>query len=168
MIDVVFPVDFDQVHFAPVILDVALRYCVGAGVDLGCGDSLFPGAVPVDTGGFYGAVPGYPTADMRDLSSFPGLDYVFSSHALEHVPEWGSVLGGSYMALRPGGVIFLYLPWDEYFATWVPPGAGHVASFSPAVIRRALLRVGFVGLEGCKDEDGPDVYASFWVVGRKP
>ncbi len=187
----ILPADFDHIHFAPLVFGVAGRYCTGRGLDLGCGDSQYPGSIPVDNGSLYEPADDLrPLArDMRDLGRFSGLDYIFSSHALEHVPEWMDVLGEAYRALRSGGVIFLYLPWDEHFDAWKPPEecrpdilppwfirdamdktgwVGHVASFKPSVIRKALAEAGFVELEGYEDEEGPDAYASFWVVGRKP
>ena len=147
------------------ILPVARLYCLGEGLDLGPGLDPFPGARCVDDGGMYG-LPAEFKNDFRDLSAHHDMDYVFSSAALEHCPEWRNVIGEAFRALRPGGVIFLYLPWDEHYAPWKPENCkGHAVSLNPAAVREVLSDAGFVGIDGSVE---PDSLASFWIVGRKP
>ena len=61
---------------------VAERYCRGRGIDVGAGFWPLPGAVPVDVSRGPGVE--WTVADFEDAS----LDYVFSSHCLEHISDW--------------------------------------------------------------------------------
>ena len=51
---------------------------------------------------------------------YEDLDYIFSSHCLEHVDDWVGALDYWASRLKPGGVIFLYLPHysQEYWRPW--------------------------------------------------
>ena len=81
----------------------AKHFCKGQGLDIGCGklEWCFPGAIPVD-----------PTLNQFDaLNLPPGFwDYIYSSHCLEHLQDWVIVLNLWTIMLKPGGVLFLYLP----------------------------------------------------------
>lgn len=91
----------------------ARQVCKGVGVDIGCGriEWAFPGALPVDPGLNGHTAMSFPYAD---------LDYVFSSHCLEHLDSWVDALDYWTTKLRPGGVLFLYLPdySQEYWRPW--------------------------------------------------
>ena len=66
-----------------------------------------------------------PSIDSRyDATHFPttasDLDYIFSSHCLEHCDDWVRVLDYWSNRLRSGGILFLYLPHysQEYWRPW--------------------------------------------------
>ncbi len=159
----------DSVHFGKHIFDIAARYCSGSGLDLGCGDCKYPGSIGIDLGGMYGVSGVDDVNDFRNLSSYSGMDYVFSSHALEHCAEWKDVIRESFACLRSGGCLFLYLPWDEHNPSWKPENLGlHAVSMKPSLIREVMMACGFEDIGGMTDEDGPDSVLSFWMVGRKP
>lgn len=118
------------------IMPLAQYYCKGEGVDIGAHTKAwaFPGAAVVD-----------PIFDGQHAMSFAAdnLDYIFSSHCLEHVKEnWYSVLDYWLTKLKEGGILFLYLPHksQEY---WLPKNnRKHVHSFDGSEITEYLHSLG--------------------------
>lgn len=143
------------------IFRVALRHCQGSGIDVGAGLWPLPGATPVDVGRGQGISK--TVSDFADGS----LGYVFSSHCLEHIESWRAALTEWVEKIRPGGILFLYLPHPEC-AIWHPGspfvGDGHKWAPSPGIIREAVLQL---GCEIISIDDGPDVMQSFYVCARK-
>ena len=143
------------------IFSVALKHCQGTGVDIGAGLWPFPGALPVDLERGIGS--GRSIADFDDVS----LDYVFSSHCLEHIKNWRQSLAEWVKKLRPGGTLFLYLPHPEC-AIWHPGspfvGDGHKWIPTPEIIKKAVRDLGG---DTITSDDGPDVMQSFFVCARK-
>jgi len=89
---------------ARYIMPIAMEYCEGVGVDVGFGKLgwKMPGAIAADL-----------ADDFNDLhaDNLPNnLQYVFSSHCLEHLPNWVASLRYWHNRLVSGGCIFLYLP----------------------------------------------------------
>ena len=89
---------------AQFAIPYAKHYCKGIGYDIGCmkKEWAFPEAIPIDitfNDGF----------DAQHLP-FSNVDYIFSSHCLEHITNWVDVLEYWYNILKTGGVLFLYLP----------------------------------------------------------
>jgi SAM-dependent methyltransferase len=139
----------------------AARWCRGEGLDIGAGGWPFPGSKPIDPGWY----PGGLTLDEVAADS---QDYVFTSHTLEHIKDWRGAIEAFLSKVKPGGVLFIYLPHPEcglwrmenpfmmrhHF--WVP---------EPAVVKEAL---GSLGLEVLEYDDGPDVMMSFFICVRKP
>ena len=88
------------------VLKDALLWCRGDGVDVGAGRNPFPGARPIDTG---------TDENAYKINEKTGsLDYVFSSHCIEHLElpelaltEWARVL-------KPGGILYIYFPSPDY------------------------------------------------------
>lgn len=106
----------------------------GTGVDVGCNriewclpDSPNRTVFPVD-----------PIINPFSALCFPknysNLDFVFSSHCLEHTDNWVSVLDYWHTRLKPGGVVFLYLP-DHSQKYWRPyNNRKHNHAFTPAIV----------------------------------
>ena len=96
------------------------------------------------------------------------LDYVFSSHTLEHLEDWEQALDEWSRKLRPGGHLFLYLPHPGC-AIWHPGSPfvrdGHKWSPTPDVVKAAVSKR---GLHIVDSDDGPDAMQSFYVCGRAP
>jgi len=99
---------------AQFAIPFAKHFCFGDGVDVGCAKQewAFPGAMLID-----------PKIDSRyHAMNIPveNLDYVFSSHCLEHVNDWIGVLDYWTSKLVVGGVMFLYLPdfSQTYWRPW--------------------------------------------------
>lgn len=118
------------------IMPLAQYYCKGDGVDIGAHTKAwaFPGAAVVD-----------PIFDGQHAMNFAAdnLDYIFSSHCLEHVKEnWYNVLDYWLTKLKEGGILFLYLPHksQEY---WLPKNnRKHVHSFDGSEIAEYLQSLG--------------------------
>jgi len=107
----------------------ALHICKGVGVDVGCKNLewAFPGAIPIDI--IFD--DGYHAMNLPNID----IDYIFSSHCLEHILEWVDVLNYWDSRLKKGGVIFLYLPHysQEYWRPW--NDRKHVNIFTPGCMR---------------------------------
>jgi predicted SAM-dependent methyltransferase len=116
---------------AQFAIPYAKHVCIGTGVDIGCNrlEWSFPGSLPVD-----------PIINEYDALNFPyeNLDYIFSSHCLEHLYDWVSVLDYWTSKLKVGGVLFLYLPdySQEYWKPW--NNRKHLNIFSPIIIKDYL------------------------------
>lgn len=136
------------------IAPFAAQFCRGRGLDVGCGKWPLPGAVPVDisTGGDAMALPAGP------------WDYVFSSHALEHMPYPVGALEHWKDRLRSGGTLLLYLPHPD-MKYWQPTrNRRHLHTWTPAQMAEMLRDLGFVDvLYGERD-----LAWSFAAVGFKP
>jgi len=138
----------------------ATKHCRGQGVDVGAGLWPFPGAIPVDLERGPGS--------QRQIESIAlaSVDYVFSSHCLEHILEWKTALDRWISRLRKGGVIFLYLPHPDC-RIWHPGSAfvgdGHKWKPTPDVISAALT-----ARQGTRvaSDDGPDAMQSFYACYR--
>lgn len=139
----------------------AAKYCIGRGVDIGAGLWPLPHAIPVDVWRGPGA---YHSIDEMAPGS---LDFVFSSHCLEHIAAWQSELSRWVSLVRPGGVVFLYLPHPEC-GLWRPGspmvGDEHRWQPEPAVVKTALTSL---GCELVASDDGPDAMMSFFVCARR-
>ena len=98
------------------VFPFATKVCQGIGVDVGCMKTewAYPGSIPVDIT----FNDGY---DAMNLPKVGELDYIFSSHCLEHLPNWVDTLDYWYDCLKPEGCLFLYLPdmdAQEYWQPW--------------------------------------------------
>jgi SAM-dependent methyltransferase len=112
----------------------AQKVCHGKGYDIGCNrkEWSFPGSIPIDP-----AIPGCEW----DAFKLPetGVDYIFSSHCLEHLPDWVGALDQWSITLRDGGVLFLYLPdyrVQQYWRPW--NNRKHLHAFTPQLIKDYL------------------------------
>lgn len=134
----------------------AKHFCVGVGYDIGCmkKEWAFPGAIPIDLS----------FNDSFDALNLPiKVDYIFSSHMLEHTPDWVNVLDYWYNQLKKNGILFLYLPdyTQEYWRPW--NNKKHVNIFTPEIINDWLVHKGFSNIY----ISGVDLNNSFMAVGEK-
>lgn len=114
------------------IVPIAQQFCKGTGVDVGGNKWPFPGALPIDqmSGGSAYFLP-------------PNLDYIFSSHCLEHMDNPVLALEIWKKALKPGGVLFLYLPHPD-MEYWLPQNnRKHLHSWQPEQMVNILKELGF-------------------------
>jgi predicted SAM-dependent methyltransferase len=144
---------------AQFAIPFAKHVCKGVGVDVGCKKKewAFPGAIPVDLEfkDEFEAL-NLPYSDNR-------LDYIFSSHCLEHIPNWVEVMDYWYKCLRKGGTLFLYLP-DYSQVYWRPwNNRKHLHVFTPEIIRHYMLQKGYKNVF----VSGIDLNNSFMVMGEK-
>ena len=143
---------------AQFVLPYAKYICTGKGVDVGCNRTewSFPGSIPID-----------PIINDYDALNFPEdcneLDYIFSSHCLEHISDWVTVLDYWVSKLKIGGVLFLYLPdySQEYWRPW--NNRKHLNIFTPNIIRDYLTHKQFTKIFS----SGVDLNNAFTIFGEK-
>lgn len=118
---------------ARFVIPFAKEVCKGIGIDIGCNrqDWKLPGATGIDpliNGCEWDA---YNLPDMK-------YDYVFSSHCLEHLPDFVKALDYWHSRLKVGGVLFLYLP--DYSQTYWRPWSNrkHLHIFTPTIMKNYL------------------------------
>lgn len=146
-----------QGNAAQFAIPYAKMVCAGLGVDIGCMKTewAFPGAIPID-----------PVLDDKyHALEFPysNLDYIFSSHCLEHILNWVEVMDYWYSKLKNGGVLFLYLP-DYSQVYWRPwNNRKHVNIFSPSIIEDYMKNKGYKNIF----KSQIDLNNSFMIMGEK-
>lgn len=134
----------------------AEKVCTGVGFDIGCmkKEWCLPGAIPIDK----------ILADDFDAMNLPfDVNFIFSSHCLEHIIDWVSALDYWTSKIKSGGVLFLYLPhYDSlYWRPW--NNRKHVNIFTPQIIRDYLSSHGYKNIfVGEKD-----LYFSFMAMAEK-
>jgi len=137
----------------------AKHVCTGKGVDVGCNrvEWSFPGSIPVD-----------PNINSQyNALNFPPiayeLDYIFSSHCLEHLQNWVDVLDYWTTKLKSGGTLFLYLPdySQEYWRPW--NNRKHLNIFTPEIIFDYMNSNGYKNIF----RSGVDLNNSFMIMAQK-
>lgn len=136
----------------------AKKVCKGEGYDIGCFKTewVFPGAIGIDD---KFAPP------FNDALNLPrkDMDYIFSSHCLEHIPDWVKAIEHWTNCLKPGGTLFLYLPdfTNEYWRPW--NNKKHIHILSAPIIVDLLTHLGYIKIFS----SGVDLHDSFTVIGEK-
>ena len=133
------------------------QFCDGMGYDIGCNrlEWSFPGSIPIDTN-FDDGFDAYNLPDGK-------VDYIFSSHCLEHLPIWVDALDYWISHLKTGGILFLYLPHyeQEYWRPW--NNLKHLHAFTPEIISDYMKDRGMKNIF-CS---GIDLNHSFMIVAQK-
>lgn len=135
------------------ILPVASYFCRGMGLDIGAGKWPLPGAIPIER------------TDGLDAMDLPegAFDYIFSSHCLEHLVNPVAAIEHWATRIRPGGVLFLYLPHPDQLY-WRPQFCRkHLHSWYPEQIQATLKDLGFTNVLASER----DLAWSFAAVGFK-
>lgn len=137
----------------------AKEYMKSRYADVGCSKWPLMNSFPVDKGNRH-------TIEEAEDNYFSG---VFSSHCLEHVPQWDKELTLWHRIIRPGGVLFMYLPhpqcepWHAITGSWVK--REHVWNPDPVPLVQFLReKLDFDILEYTSR---PDPLWSFYVIARK-
>lgn len=159
-------VEFNQVKYpffqsegnaSQFALPFAEHFCKGVGVDVGfCKNEWkFPGAIGADIGDDSNK---YHALDLPH-----SLDYIYSSHCLEHLPNWVQVIEYWASKLRVGGVLFLYLPHrdQEYWNPW--NNRKHLHVLDSKMVSDCMKKLGFLDIIYSER----DLNHSFMVVGEK-
>lgn len=135
----------------------AKHVCSGVGYDIGCmkEEWSFPGSIPIDLD----FDDPYHADNLPDAQ----VDYIFSSHCLEHVPHWVNTMDYWYDKLKSNGTLFLYLPdhSQKYWRPW--NNRRHNHSFTPKIIRDYMIDRGYKNVF----VSGIDLNNSFMVMGEK-
>lgn len=143
---------------AQFAIPYAKYFCSGKGVDVGCNrlEWSFPNSIPVD-----------PIINEFDALNFPEyaseLDYIFSSHCLEHLYDWVKVLDYWTFKLKSGGILFLYLPdySQEYWRPW--NNRKHLNIFTPQIISDYMTDNNYINIF----TSGVDLNNAFMIIGEK-
>jgi predicted SAM-dependent methyltransferase len=135
----------------------ALHVCKGIGYDIGCMNKewSFPGSIPIDL----------DFDDPYHATNLPevNVDYIFSSHCLEHIDNWVDVMEYWYGVLKTTGTLFLYLPdySQEYWRPW--NNKKHKNMFSPIIMKDCMEHLGYSKIF----TTGVDLNNAFMIMGEK-
>lgn len=89
------------------IAEFAKEYCSGKGLNIGYGS----GAGKIfDNDCMFLDIKDGVDCNRIDFIDDLSLDFIFSSHTLEHLEDWQISLENWISKLKPGGRLFLYLP----------------------------------------------------------
>ena len=136
---------------------MAEKYCKGQGVDIGASNWTLPGARRVENNSEENA---YTLKQDSD-----SLDYVFSSHLLEHLENFEVAINEWSRALKNDGVLFMYLPhpalpmWKKEYLKY------HVWNPNPYFLESFFSERDDFKLEFLTYQ--PDGYMSFVCICRK-
>ena len=155
-----YPLFQSQGNASQFAIPFAKHLCQGKGYDIGCNrvEWSYPGSIPIDLA----------FDNEWDAYNLPQgqVDYIFSSHCLEHLPNWVTALDYWLLKIKSGGVLFLYLPHysQEYWRPW--NNKKHIHSLYPEVIKEYLLSTKLINSKKLFVM-GPDLNNSFYVVAEK-
>ena len=137
-----YPTFITKGHHSRFIFPVAKEICKGTGLDIGCNKEewTLPGAYGIDID--Y-PIKGYNALNIPKNNN--GWDYIFSSHCLEHIPNYMEALRYWTDNIKKGGILFLYLPDEgcEYWKPWKMPTRKHLHQFSAFQVRDMLIALGY-------------------------
>jgi SAM-dependent methyltransferase len=145
------------------------RYTRGKGLDIGCGtEKAFPHFIGVDNGHHFGTDAADVVCEADDLSQFEdgSMDFVFSSHALEHMPDMQKALNEWGRVIKPGGCLCLYVPSANLYPICGEPGANpdHKHDIYPGEIPTLMAKTPYAWDQVIKEErDGGNEYSLFEV-----
>lgn len=138
----------------------AEEVCTGTGLDIGCNRTewSFPGSIPIDPC----IDKNYDALNLPDIGQ---VDYIFSSHMLEHVPNWVEVLEYWSTKIKSGGTLFLYLPhWEQkYWRPW--HNRRHIHIFKPEIFKEYFKSRSNLWTNVFVSER--DLYHAFMVMAEK-
>jgi len=154
----IYPKFQEEGNAAQYAIPFAKQFCKGYGFDIGCKykDWSLPNSIPIDLS----FNNGY---DAINLPTSKDVDYIFSSHCLEHIDNWVDVMDVWYKTLKIGGILFLYLPHYEqhYWRPWNNNKHKHI--FTPQIIKDYMLNKGYKNIFNSER----DLNYSFMIVGEK-
>jgi SAM-dependent methyltransferase len=145
------------------------QFIQGNGLDLGCADcKITPRSVGIDRKLYSGQNVNLQ-GNVKNLYWFKDdcMDYVFSSHVLEDMPDPQAVLREWWRVIKPGGYLILYLPHKSFYPNIGQPGANkdHKNDFIPNDILEMLKEFKHEIIK-CDELSGGIEY-SFEIVARK-
>lgn len=149
----------------------AQKMCRGEGYDIGCNriEWSFPGSIPIDKSFGDKILLLGPQQKTFHHENFDALnlpdekvDYIFSSHCLEHLHDWVRVLDYWTSKLKKGGILYLYLPvyGQEYWRPW--NNKKHVNILTPEMILDYVKASGYT----LAYATGTDLNHSFTIVAQ--
>ena len=168
----VWTIDNPQCNESKKIVWEATPYLRGRGLDIGAGDfKVLPHAISVDN--FHHAAFGFnmkpditAEADKLDMFAAQCMDFVYSSHTLEHIIDYAAALKEWWRVLKVGGYLVLYLPHKDFYPNKGVKGTNpdHKHDFLPADVI-AAMPPGWDLLEHQERDSG--IEYSFFLVFKK-
>lgn len=136
---------------------LATKFCHGRGLDVGAGHWPLEGARAIEDG----------VDENAYLLNEPdsSLDYLFSSHTLEHLERPWEAITEWTRVLRPGGILFLYLPHPACDMWKAQHLRFHIWNPDPVTLEDKLTQ--HFGYELAYVTYLPDAFFSFVIVARK-
>ena len=150
-----------------------VEYTSGQGLDLGCGQfKAFPHFVGVDNGhhwGMKGVDVHVDTCEKLGIFADKSMDFVFSSHLLEHIVNTKDTLKEWYRVIKDDGYLILYLPHKELYPNCGEEGANqdHKHDFMPEDIIGFMEEVGGFDLIRNETRDQEREYSFFQVYKKR-
>ena len=168
----VWKIDNPQCNESKKIVWEVAPYLRGRGLDIGAGDfKILPHAISVDNlnhqqFGFMIKPDLVAEADKLDMIASSSMDWVYSSHTLEHVDDMAVTLKEWWRVIKQNGLLILYLPHADFYPSIGKPGANpdHKRDFRPADVIGAMP-TGWELLE--RQDRNEDQEYSFLLVFKK-
>lgn len=157
-----YPLFQSQGNASQFAIPFAKHLCKGHGLDIGFNrqEWKFPGAFGIEPS----INPDYHAMNLPNCEfDENGWDYLYSSHCLEHIPNWVAVLDYWKTKLKDRGVLFLYLPHysQEYWRPW--HNKKHVNILTPEYLSDYFEASGW----SKSFVSGVDLNHSFYAVAEK-
>jgi len=140
-----------QCHEADKIKYLIVPYTRGRGLDIGCGaNKAFPHFIGIDNYGHaqqfgIGMKPDVYVEDATKLDLFTNesMDFVFSSHTLEHIVDTEKTLKEWWRVIKKSGYLVLYLPHKDLYPNIGEEGANpdHKHDFEPDDIIKIMREI---------------------------
>lgn len=144
----VWKLDNPECHESQKIKWELVPYTKGLGLDLGCGPAkAYQHFIGVDNRadtGLFGIQMNpdltVPTCEKLPMFAARSMDFVFSSHLLEHIQDYKGALAEWWRLIKVGGYLCLYLPHKDYYPNIGKEGANpdHKHDFLPSDITAAM------------------------------
>jgi ADP-heptose:LPS heptosyltransferase/predicted SAM-dependent methyltransferase len=151
-------------------------YVRGTGLDLGCGpNKVWPHAIGVDNYtetelfGIQMKPDVVCNVTKLDLFGSASMDYVYSSHVLEHIEDYQSCIKEWWRVLKPAGFLILYLPDEDEYPKVGEVGANPDHKWNVNIDRvvGAMKRVGGWDLVRCEKRNAEQEYSIFFVFQKR-
>ena len=136
-------------------INEVVQYTKGLGIDIGCGlNKIHTAAIGInkiisenDFGYPFGAQI-KSEGDSLPFFKDKSLDYVFSSHCLEHIQDTKKALLEWTRVLKAGGYLVLILPHKNFFPNIGQPNSNpdHKHDFVPSDIKKIIDEIGRYGV----------------------
>jgi len=153
----IYPKFQSQGNAAKFAIPYAQTVCTGQGFDIGCKKKewAFPNSITIDLE----FNDGFHALNLPNIK----INYIFSSHCLEHISNWVETMDYWYEKLEKNGILFLYLPdySQEYWRPW--NNRKHVNIFNPQIINDYMEDKGYTNIF----KSGVDLNNSFMIYGMK-
>lgn len=153
-----------------IVWEVA-PYLRGRGLDIGAGDfKVLPHAISVDN--MHHAKFGFSVrpdvlceATKLDVFASQSMDFVYSSHTLEHIEDYVSALKEWFRVVKQGGYVILYLPDEDTYPKVGTPYANpdHKWDVSYEKVVDAMRTVGSWDLVDFQKRSADDEYSLLFV-----